>query len=252
MKKKLIYLAGGVIAVLAVALVALTLFLGSIVKAGVNRFGPALTKTRVTLADASLSPLTGGGTITGLLIGNPPGWHADKAVYLGRLRLSVVPTSLLGDHIVVREIDIDQPEFVYETKVFSSNLRDLLKNIEASTGGGQGAAPAVETKSGKPLKFEVRRFVLRNGKVTIGTGPAAITVPLPELTITNLGTREGGITANQLAGAIMGRVLNHVLTTAAGALTNVGKTAGAAATNAAAGAAQKAGDEIKKLFGGGR
>ncbi|HTX64653.1 MAG TPA: hypothetical protein VMD31_02705 [Opitutaceae bacterium] len=250
MKKKLLTLAAGVLAVAVIVLVALTFFLGSLVKAGINRFGPAITKTTVTLDNATLSPLTGGGTLSGLLIGNPAGWHADKAMSFGRLHLSVVPTSLLGDHIVVREIDIEQPEFVYETKVFSSNLRDLLKNIEASTGGGKDAAPTAAAKSGKPLKFEVRRFVLRNGKVTIGTGPAAVTVPLPELTFTNLGTSEGGITANQLAGAVMGRVLNHVLTTAAAALTNVGKTAGAAATNAAAGAAQKAGDEIKRMLGG--
>jgi len=250
MKKKLLYLAAGVIAVAAVVLVGLTFFLGSLVKAGVNRFGPAITKTTVTLDNATLSPLTGGGTLSGLFIGNPPGWHAEKAMSLGRLQLSVVPTSLLGDHIVVREIDLEQPEFVYETKVFSSNLRDLLKNIEGSTGGGKDAAPTVQTKSGHPLKFEVRRFVLRNGKVTIGTGPAAVTVPLPELTLTNLGTSEGGITANQLAGVVMGRVLNHVLTTSAAALANVGKTAGAAATNAAAGAAQKAGDEIKRMLGG--
>jgi len=252
MKKKLLSLAAGVVVVAAVVVIGLTFFLGSLVKAGVSRFGPAITKTQVTLAGASLSPLTGGGTITGLFIGNPPGWHSDKAVYLGRLHLSVVPTSLLGDHIVIREIDIDQPEFVYETKVFSSNLRDLLKNIETSTGGGEGSTPTAQSRSGKPLKFEVRRFVLRNGKVTIGTGPAAVTVPLPALTLTDLGTGEGGITANQLAAAVMGRVLNHVLTTAAAALTNVGKTAGAAATNAAAGAATKAGDELKKLFGGGK
>ena len=78
-----------------------------------------------------------------------------------------------------------------------------------------------------------------------------MTVPLPPLTLTDLGTSNGGITANQLAGAVMGRVLDHVLLTATHALTDVGKTAGAAATNAAADAARKAGASIKKLFGNG-
>ncbi|MDD2763307.1 MAG: hypothetical protein PHE83_04935 [Opitutaceae bacterium] len=244
-----LFLALGIVAVIAVgAVVVLSFFLGSIVKAGVNKFGPVITKTRVELAGASISPLIGGGTISGLFIGNPPGWQSDKAVYLGQASLSVAPFSILGDHIVIEEIVIDQPEFVYETKIISSNIKDLLKNIEASTKTGAGA-PA-SAKEGKPIKFEVRRFHLQNGRVTIGVGPTAVTVPMPPITLTDLGTKEGGIAASQLALAVMSNVLDHVLTTAAGAVANVGKSAGSAATDAAAAAAKKAGDDLKNFFGG--
>lgn len=249
MKKKLLTTFGIIAALLLVAVLVVSFFLGSIIKAGVNKFGPAITKTKVELAGATLSPLTGEGSISGLFIGNPPGWRSDKAVYLGRVELSVVPTSLFGDHIVIKRLIIDQPEFVYETKIFSSNLRDLLKNIQASTGSGDEAAAPVQTRSGKPLRIEVRQFVLRQGKVTIGVGEDAVTVPMPELTLSDLGTGQGGLTANQMAGVILGHILDHVLVTTAGALTGVGKTSGAAATNAAANAAQKAADELKKLFG---
>ena len=136
MRKKLLATIGVLAAVVVVAAVALTFVLGSIVRAAVNKFGPAITKTKVELTAAELSPLTGSGTITGLFVGNPPGWRSDRAVYLGKMHLSVVPTSLLGDHIIIREIVIDQPEFVYETKVFSSNIRDLLKNIGADLSAG--------------------------------------------------------------------------------------------------------------------
>ncbi|MFA5058173.1 MAG: hypothetical protein WC485_08675 [Opitutaceae bacterium] len=248
---KKLYLAFGIVAVIAVgAVVVLSFFLGSIVKAGVNKFGPVITGTRVELASASISPLTGSGTISGLLIGNPPGWQSDKAVYLGRAHLSVAPFSILGDHIVIKEIVIDQPEFVYETKIISSNIKDLLKNIETATNAGTGAAAPASTKEGKPIRFEVRRFHLQNGRVTIGVGPTAVTVPMPPITLTDLGTKEGGITANQLALAVMGNVLDHVLATAAGAVANVGKSAGSAATDAAAAAAKKAGENLKNFFGG--
>ncbi len=246
MKKKLWVVAGMVAGAGLVVLLAVTFFLGSIVKAAVNRYGPGITKTKVELTGARISPLTGDGEITGLLIGNPSGWTSDRAVYLGKAQLSVAPTSLWGDHIVIKRIIIEQPEFVFETRLFSSNIRDLLKNIESSTGGSQPSAGPAKTKSGKPLKLEIRQFVLRNGKVTIGSGADAVTVPMPELTLTDLGTKEGGITANQMAAVVMGQVLDQVLVAAASGLTGMGK-----ASNTAANAANQAADAIKKLFGGG-
>lgn len=150
MKKKPLVILGVVAALLLVAYIGLSFFLGSIVRAGVNSFGPKLTKTKVELAGAQLSPLTGSGSLSGLFVGNPAGWSSDKAFYLGKIQMKVQPFSIFGDHIVIDEIIIDQPEFVYETKIISSNIKDLLKNIEEFTGSG-GTEPA--SKSGKPIKF---------------------------------------------------------------------------------------------------
>lgn len=247
MKKKLWVIIGTTAALGLVILVAVTFFLGSIVKAAVNRYGPAMTKSKVELASARLSPLTGDGEISGLLIGNPAGWSSGRAVYLGKMSISVVPTSLWGDHIVIKRVIIEKPEFVYESRLFSSNIRDLLNNIEASTGGSQPSAAPAQTKSGKPLKLEIRQFVLRDGKVTIGAGADAVTVPMPSLTLTDLGTKEGGITTNQMTAVVMGQVLDQVLVTAVSGLTGVGKV-----SNTAAEAAQKAADAIKKLIDGGK
>lgn len=226
--------------------VGLTFFLGSIVKAGVNSFGPKLTQTKVELAGATISPLTGSGTLTGLFVGNPAGWSSDKAFYLGKIHVDVQPFSVLGDHIVINEITIDQPEFVYETKIISSNIKDLLKNIEEfSGGGGKGAT----TKSGKPIKFVVKKFRLTNGKATLGVGPAALPLPLPTISLDDLGVKEGGITPDQLATAVMKNVLGSIVEASAKAALKVGSTTGAAAADAASSAAKKTGDGLKKLFG---
>ncbi|MFI5357539.1 MAG: hypothetical protein ACHQ4G_09405, partial [Opitutales bacterium] len=157
MKRKPLFIVGVIVGLLVVAYIGLTFFLGSIVKAGVNKFGPKLTQTKVELAGAQISPLTGSGTLTGLFVGNPAGWHSDHAFYLGKIHVSIEPLSLLGDHIVIDEITIDQPEFVYETKIVASNIKDLLKNIESFSGSGGQAAT---TKSGKPIKFVVKKFRL--------------------------------------------------------------------------------------------
>lgn len=243
--KKLLYLVGGIVAVLAIAYVALSFFLGSMVKAGVNNFAPRITGTKVELAGAALSPLGGSGTLTGFAVGNPKGWSDNNAFYLGKVSIKVQPSSIFGDHVIVDEVFIDQPEFRYETKIVSSNIGDLLKNIEAATGSKDSQAT---TKEGKPMKFEVKHFRLQNGKVTVGVGAAALPLPMPPIDLENLGTKEGGVTSGQLAFAIMRSMTTSVIQATTQAATKIGGTMGSAAGDSV----KKAGEGLKKLFGGGK
>ena len=122
MNKKLLFTLGSILGILLVAYIGLSFFLGSVVKAGVNSFAPKLTQTSVELKGAHISPFTGSGTLTGLTVGNPEGWSESNAVSLGKIHVDVQPFSIFGDHIVINEIIIDQPEFLYETKVIASNI----------------------------------------------------------------------------------------------------------------------------------
>lgn len=219
--------------------------MGSVVKAGVNKVGPSITQSKVELAGAKLSPLTGAGTLTGLAVGNPKGWSDGNAFFLGKVSIDVEPTSVFGDTIVINEIIIDQPEFLYETKLVTSNIKDLLKNIEQYAGGNK----EIGKEEGPPKKFIVKKFRLTNGKATLGVGVAALPVPLPPVSLDDLGVKEGGITGGQLAGAIMRDVLSKIVTATAGALGQLGGTAGNTTVEKTKEAAKAAGDAIKSLFG---
>jgi uncharacterized protein involved in outer membrane biogenesis len=245
MKKILLFLIGTTVVLALIVLIGGNFFLGSMVKAGVNEFGPRLTQTKVELASASISPVSGDGTLSGLFVGNPPGWTSDKAFYLGQVHVSIAPGSLFKDHIVINEIVIDQPEFVYETKLVSSNIGDLMKNIEAATGGGKKPAGPV-AKDGKQRKFEVKKFTLRNGKVTIGVGATATTLSMPAIELTDIGTREGGITADQVASTVMRSVTAGVISSSTLALMKTMPTMGSAAGDAL----KKAGEGLQKMLGG--
>lgn len=222
-------------------------FLGHLVTAGVNAFGPKLTQTKFVMESATISPLTGSGTLRGIVVGNPKGWSDNDAFRLGKVHVDVAPLSLFGDRIVIEEITIDGPEFLYETKLVSSNIKDLLKNIESFTGAKDTSAQPA-TKDGKPIKFEVKRFRLTNGVARLGVGPTAIPVPLPPISMDNLGTAEGGITPDQLAGAVMKNVLAGIVSGTAEALGKVAGTAGATGVEKTKEAAKKAGDALKGLF----
>lgn len=232
-----------VLALIIIAYIGANFFLGSLVRAGVNRYGPELTQTPVRLEVAQISPLSGRGTLTGLYVGNPPGWSSPKAFSLGKIHVEVVPSSIFGDHIVVEQLRIEKPAFVYETKLVSSNIGDLVKRIESSSSGGQ--AGKARGKSGQPLKFEVHHLSLSGGTITLGVGSTAMTVPMPPIEMTDLGKAEGGITSDQLALAMMRAVSTSIVQATVHAAGKVGSTMGAAAGDAA----KKATDGLKGLFG---
>ena len=244
MKKFLLYTTAALLLFGVAGYISLQFFLGSIVKAGVNRFGPAITQTKVELKFASLSPLSGIGTLSGLTVGNPKGWSTLDAFHLGDVRISMEPFSVLRDYIVINEIIIDQPEINYETKLISSNVGDLLKNIEAAMGGGKTSDP--KTTAGKPIKLVVKKFVMTNARVSLGIGTKAMTIPMPAVELTDLGVAEGGITPAELAGAVMRSITSSVVVASTQALTKAGSTSGAAAAEGI----KKTGEAIKGLFGG--
>lgn len=238
--KKFLIILGSLLALVVIGAFVASFFLGSAVTKGVNRFGPGITGTSVTLDSATISPLSGDGTLNGLVVGNPPGWKSDKAFSFAKVHVSTTPSSLFDDHIVVNQIVIDGPEFVYETKLVTSNIKEILANIEKNV-GGKGDKPAEQptTKEGKPLKFEVKSFRLENAKITVIAGSETVIASMPPLVLTDLGTREGGLTVDQLANQVMTAVLNNVAQAAAQSAIKEGSISGAA---------KKAEDSIKGLF----
>lgn len=229
-----------VVLILAIGLfITLRFFLGGVVKKGVNEYAPRITQTKVELQGATLSPFSGVGELSGLTVGNPQGWSAGDALRLGKVRINMEPFTVFKDHIVINELVVEQPEFLYETKLVASNIGDLMKNIEQSLGGKAGEA---KTKEGKPVKLVVKKLVLTGGKVTVGALGTTTAVPLPQIDMADIGVAEGGITPAQLAAAVMKNVTATVVGAATQALTAGG----------VGGATKQVGDAIKGIFGGGK
>lgn len=224
LKKVFIFLAVlGLLAVLA--LVALGFFIGPAITKSVNTIGPKITGTKVELAATDVSLLSGGVALNGLFVGNPAGWQSDKAFYLGTVSVKLVPSSLLSDCIIINEVTIQSPEFVYETNLRSSNIAALQKQIQDNLAGyitTDKKADKTSDKTDPSPKFILKNFRLEGGKVTVGLGQSAISVTMPPVTISNLGVAEGGITADEVSGIILKTVLSNVSTAAANAILNNG------------------------------
>src|SRR5262249_27943187 len=113
---------------------------------------------------------------------------------------------------------------------------------------GGGTAPQATTKKGKPIKVEVRKFNLTNGRVTLAMAGQSMTLPMPPVNLENLGTGQGGITPAELSFAVMRSVTANVVAATANGALKLGGTSGAAAAQGL----RQAGDAIKSLIGGGK
>ena len=141
--KKLLYLGGGAVVIAIAAVVAVFMFSGSIIKTIIEDVGSAATQTKVTLSGVSLSPMSGEGALTGLVIGNPKGFKSLQAFRLGEISLKIDTSTVTNDTIVVKEVVIAGPDITYELgETGGDNIRTIQKNTQDYAGGSQGGSSA--------------------------------------------------------------------------------------------------------------
>lgn len=177
-------------------------------------YGPGITGTPVALETVQISPFNGTGRLTGFVIGNPAGFTTEKAMSVGQMEVSLVPSSILGETIEINRILIDAPEIIVERAQGTTNLQAIQKHIESVTGGSEETAPP--TEPGK--KISIGEFVLSNARVSVSALGQVQNLTIPTITLRDLGTAEGGVPPAEIARAVMQAVMKEV----AGQLQQVG------------------------------
>lgn len=208
-------------AVAIIAVFSVFYFLNDLVKGGVETVGPQLTKGEMRLAKANLSPFSGKAQLTGLFVGNPEGWKTESAIKVGDVSVVLDVRSALSDVVIIESIHIEAPEITYEGGLGGSNIGKILENIEAFAGGGEKEA----SSSASSKKFRVKDIQIKGAKVHLsatGLGGKAMTVPLDDLRLQNIGTDGSGVTAGQLSRDILKPLLASVTKAAAASAANVG------------------------------
>lgn len=230
MKKIILRIGLALIILVVLGILAVSLFLDGAVKRGVETFGPKLTQVSVKLDKVSLSILSGGGTIQGLVVGNPQGFETPQAISVGRATLALEPRSLLSDKVVIRKMEVISPEVTFEGGFAGNNLSRILSNVEKTTGGGSGSetnAPA--EPAGPSKKFQVDEFTLTGVKVHLslsGMGGKTLPVVIPDIHLTNLGQGPEGITAGELVKLVLTEIEQGAIKAADHAVADLGKGAG--------------------------
>ncbi|MBI5247718.1 MAG: hypothetical protein HY923_11120 [Elusimicrobia bacterium] len=211
-----------------VAVGAASMWLGRGVKLAIERFGPVLVGAPVTVGAVVLTPWSGRGSISNLVIGNPPGFKGPYSVRVGSVDIRIKLASLVTDEIVVESVIVREPEIFYELGPGGSNLARLQRNAE-----GKQGAPSAES-GGKSLF--IRRLSITGGQIGLAAsavGGSTVKVVLPPVQMDNLGGK--------------GRSPSQAVSQALGALTN---TAGRAVTGIGTKAISGAANEVLGRLGG--
>lgn len=251
--KKLLLIVGiALVVLLVVAGLAVGLFLGNLVKAGIQTVGPKVTQVPITVDSVSISILGGSAEVKGLVVGNPQGYKEPQAISLGLAHVAVDAGSLLSDKIIVKDVTVDAPEITFEGGLSDNNLTQIQKNVNDFVTGLTGApstnTPAAPAKAAGPAKkLEVDHFLISNAKVHGSVRLLGAAVPLPPLTLPtielkDLGTGPDGITPSQLISKVIGSVTDATLKAVGDAAASLGK--------GAANAAGDAGKAVEKGLGG--
>ena len=148
--------------------------------------------------------------------------------------MGVNPFSVLSDKIVVRSVRVESPEITFEGGLGGNNLSKIMDNVNAiAKNGGPASANTTAQAGNEPgRKIEVDDFLITGAKVHVsltGIGGKEMTLPLPDIHLTDLGKDSAGITAADLTRRVLGAITTATVKAVANATTDIGQNAGKAA-----------------------
>ncbi len=218
-----------------------SVFLGDIVKKGVETVGPKITRVSVNVDEVRVTLLTGSASVKGLVVGNPEGYHTPQAISAGMISVGVNPLSVLSDKIVVRSFHVESPEITFEGGLGGNNLSTILNNV---TEAAKNPAPTSTASTNAPAqpqpsrKLEVDDLLITGAQVHVrltDLGGKEMTLPLPPIHLANLGKNQEGITAAELTRSVLDAIVTATLkaVSKAGIEKNAGNLLKGAGNNAA-------------------
>ncbi|MBB5373691.1 hypothetical protein [Acidocella aromatica] len=200
--------------------------LDSLIKAAIEKYGSAATQTAVSVDRVHLSLTSGAGSISGISISNPAGYSSSQALTLGDAAVQVDTSSIAGNGpIVIDTVTIAQPHVTYEVKGLGdgSNLQTIQRNVQAYAGSSGQQQPAQQQQSGGANRKEIiKDLYVTGGQISVAAealNGRSLTVPLPDIHLTNIGQASGGATAAEVANQVLGAITNEATKVASTALT---------------------------------
>lgn len=183
----------GILVVLIVGLAGYLVIAGnSIIRQGIETYGPELTGTSVKLKSVTVMPIVGRATLKGLEVGNPKGFKSANAFEIGEAAVGLETRSLLSDTVHIHEIRIADPIINFEMARGTNNLEALQRSVEKSAERW--------TAEGKKNEIDVivDSVLITGARVNVAglpVGRGENSVELPDIHVTGLGSKEqGGVT----------------------------------------------------------
>ncbi len=188
-----------IVVLVVIALLALPLWIGPVVKGVANSVVPGITGTGFNLGEFGLNPYVGTLHVGDMQLANPTNFSEKNAVALDKFDADLAVTSLFGGKkIRIESVDLDG--LVVYTDPKMANFRQIAanaagepkekseaaklaeENAPAEEPKAEEAKPAEEAKEGKGLQID--RITIKN--VTVKYGIVPFKIPM-DIEITDIG-----------------------------------------------------------------
>jgi len=233
--KKLLKILGitilSIVALVLLLVLTLPLWLGPVVKPLANAAVPNITKTSFNLGHLSLNPYTGRFELGDMVLGNPAGYDEPTAVAVSNIVVDLAVTTACDKYVHIEEVTIDGV-FVSLVKGGENNVDNMLQ-IQYNVAGGkdkyeknkaEAEAKAKEPKAEEPKaeepsddenakKIVIDVLTLNDIRVKYGM----LTIPVPSITLKDLGKESDGLSAGELFEKIWEAIINAALAVGDGA-----------------------------------
>ena len=227
------YAVGGIVAVVAVAVIVVFFHSGDVIKAAVEEMGPKLTKAEVKLDKADLSITSGEAALSGLLIGNPSGFTTPHAFKLDNITVKLDTSTVGKDTIVINEILIDAPDVIAEIKTLNVNPLNIGESVRKSLnssnfiairnnvnvfvkeqGGGSSGGGSAGDGGRESPKLIIEKFRMNNVKVRAVAHEGMkldLAVKPFSIALDNIGKSEGGLEPEKIAAKLIPEIQDKVI-----------------------------------------
>ncbi len=195
--KALGWIIGIVVLLVAGVVVYVALNSGSLVKRGIEEFGPQYLGVDVSVDEVNLALTEGSAQIKGLHIGNPAGFAGSHLMNLNEIKV-ILDTNQISDTLVVmKQVVIDGADIAAVAKGKRTNFQALMDNLEAATGGpGEGTS---ESTAGE-MKFIIDQFSFTNAKASMNSDVlGALDLEIPDIRLKDIGRKTNGATGVEIA-----------------------------------------------------
>lgn len=164
-----------------------------LVASAITHHGSAMTQARVGVEHVEIQAKSGKGVISGLFVGNPKGFKTPYALRVERIELEMDLATVARDVTVVRLLVIDKPDVIYEKGEAMTNFDAIQNNIATYLG------PQKKSQGGTRLIIEELTICNAQAQASAAfMGGKTISIPLPDISLKNVGKAKGGVTPGEL------------------------------------------------------
>lgn len=185
-------------------------YLDAVVKRGLERVGPKITGTPVSVERVNLSLVLGRGRVRGLVVGNPQGYHTASAVVVPNARVTFEPASVVRGTLVIDRLVLESPEITYEINLSGSNLDRITTHARAFArehGAGDDAS------DGDMKYVQINHVIVTQPKLNVSASlfrGRSLTFDLDDIHLRDVGKGSRGATVEGATNQILARTLRAV------------------------------------------